>query len=73
MSRPGPGRAAARDALRAQTGIMLPPVYPAGYTGMLVTVQDHVGEAELTAIRTRLAALPPPAIVAAALGKEEMP
>jgi len=63
----------ARDALRTQTGIMLPPVYPAGYAGMLATVRDHVGAAELAAIRTRLAALPPPAIVAAALGEQEMP
>jgi hypothetical protein len=58
----------ARDALRAQTGIGLPPVYPAGYAGMLVTVRDHLGEAEFTAARARLAGQPPPAIMAAVFG-----
>ena len=58
----------ARDALRAQTGIALPPVYPAGYEGMLVTVRDHLGEAEFSAARARLAGQPPPAIMAAVFG-----
>ena len=58
----------ARDALRAQTGIALPPVYPAGYEGMLVTVRDHLGEAEFSAARARLAGQPPPTIMAAVFG-----
>jgi hypothetical protein len=60
--------AGARDALRAQTGIALPPVYPVGYEGMLVTVRDHLGQAEFSAARARLAGQPPPVIMAAVFG-----
>jgi predicted ATPase len=60
--------AGARDALRAQTGIALPPVYPAGYEGMLVTVRDHLGQAEFSAVRARLAGQPPPVLMAAVFG-----
>jgi predicted ATPase/DNA-binding XRE family transcriptional regulator len=60
--------AGARDALRAQTGIALPPVYPAGYEGMLVTVRDRLGQAEFSAARARLAGQPPPVIMAAVFG-----
>src|ERR1700760_917190 len=60
----------ARDALRAQTGIGLPPVYPAGYAGMLITVRDHLGEAEFAATRARLAGQPPPVVLATVFGGE---
>jgi ATP/maltotriose-dependent transcriptional regulator MalT len=60
--------AGARDALRAQTGIALPPVYPAGYEGMLSMVRDHLGDTEFAAARARLADRPPPAILAAVMG-----
>ena len=42
------GRAAeiagARDALRAQTGVLLPPVHPAAYEPTLDVVRDGLGE-----------------------------
>jgi predicted ATPase/transcriptional regulator with XRE-family HTH domain len=64
------GRAAeiagARDALRAQTGVLLPPVYPAGYEPMLEVVRDRLGEAGFAAAHARLAGRPPPELIAAA-------
>ncbi len=64
------GRAAeiagARDALRAQTGVLLPPVHPAGYEPMLEIVRDRLGEAGFAAAHARLAGRPPPELIAAA-------
>jgi predicted ATPase/DNA-binding XRE family transcriptional regulator len=69
------GRAAeiagARDALRAQTGVLLPPVHPAGYEPMLAAVQDSLGADEFRAAHDRLAGRPPPELIAAVTEEEE--
>ena len=57
-----------REALRAQTGVLLPPVYPAAWDQLLATVRDGLGEAAFDQARGRLADRPPPAIIAAAVG-----
>jgi tetratricopeptide (TPR) repeat protein len=66
------GRAAeiagGRDALRTQTGVLLPPVYPAAWEQLLATVRDGLGPAAFDAAHGRLADRPPPEIVAAAVG-----
>ncbi len=66
------GRAAeiagGRDALRAQTGVLLPPVYPAAWERMLAAVRDGLGEAGLAAAHARLEDQPPPKIIATAVG-----
>jgi predicted ATPase/DNA-binding XRE family transcriptional regulator len=63
------GRAAeiagARDALCAQTGVLLPPVHPAGYEPMLAAVRDGLGADEFRAAHDRLAGRPPPELIAA--------
>jgi predicted ATPase/DNA-binding XRE family transcriptional regulator len=59
--------AGGRDALRGQTGVLLPPVYPAAWERMLETVRDGLGEAAFDEARGRLADRPPPDIIAAAL------
>ena len=68
------GRAAeiagARDALRAQTGVLLPPVHPAGYEPMLALVQDKLGADGFAAAHARLAGRPPPELVAAVTEEE---
>jgi len=65
------GRAAeiagAREALRAQTGVLLPPVYPAGYQPMLALVRDKLGPDEFTVAHARLAGWPPPELIAAVM------
>jgi hypothetical protein len=69
------GRAAeiagARDALRAQTGVLLPPVHPAGYEPMLALVRDRLGANGFTAAHARLAGRPPPELIAAVTKEEE--
>jgi predicted ATPase/transcriptional regulator with XRE-family HTH domain len=62
-----------RDGLRAQTGVLLPPVYPAAWERMLQIVRDGLGEERFAAARGRLADRPPPEIVAAALGPAVSP
>jgi predicted ATPase/transcriptional regulator with XRE-family HTH domain len=57
-----------RDALRSQTGVLLPPVYPAAWERMLQIVRDGLGEERFAAARGRLADRPPPEIIAAAVG-----
>jgi hypothetical protein len=57
-----------RDALRAQTGVLLPPVCPAAWDRMLATVRDGLGEAGFEAASGRLADRPPPDIIAVAVG-----
>jgi hypothetical protein len=37
----------ARDALRAQTGVLLPPIYPAGYARTLATIRAALTPAVL--------------------------
>ena len=61
----------ARDTLRAQTGVLLPPVHPAGYQPMLEVVRDSLGEAGFAAAHTRLAGLLPPELIAAATREEK--
>jgi predicted ATPase/transcriptional regulator with XRE-family HTH domain len=55
----------ARDALRAQTGVLLPPVYPAGYARTLATICAALTPAALDAARARLADQSPQQITAA--------
>jgi len=66
------GRAAeiagGREALRAQTGVLLPPVYPAAWERMLATARDGLGEAGFDEAYGRLAGRPPLDIIAAAVG-----
>ena len=68
------GRAAeiagARDTLRAQTGVLLPPVHPAAYEPMLAVVRDNLGADGFTAAHARLAGRPPPELIAAVTGTE---
>jgi hypothetical protein len=69
------GRAAeiagTRDALRAQTGVLLPPLHPAGYEPMLALVRDLLGANGCTAAHARLAGRPPPELIAAVAKEEE--
>jgi tetratricopeptide (TPR) repeat protein len=58
--------AGGRDALRVQTGVLLPPVYPAAWERTLATVRDGLGAAAFDEARGRLADRPPPDIIAAA-------
>jgi len=59
--------AGGREALRAQTGVLLPPVYPAAWERMLSAVRDGLGEAAFDEAHRRLADRPPPDIIAAAV------
>ena len=56
--------AGAREALREQIGVFLPPVYPAGYTRTLETARAALGPAAFGAAHARLANVPPPQIIA---------
>jgi tetratricopeptide (TPR) repeat protein len=60
--------AGARDTLREQIGVFLPPVYPAGYDRTLQAAQAHLTPAAFDAAQARSADLPPPQIIATALG-----
>ena len=62
--------AGARDALRAQTGLLLPPVYPAGYEPMLAAVRDNLGADDFAAAQARLTGRPPPELIAAVTEEE---
>ncbi len=55
----------ARDALRAQIGVFLPPVHPAGYQRALDAGRDHLTPAAFDAARARAASKAPPQIIAA--------
>ena len=70
---PHAGLAGARDALRDQIGVFLPPVHPAGYRGALEVVRASMTLEAFEAAHARLAGQPPPQIVAAALGTRESP
>ena len=67
------GLAGARDALRDQIGVFLPPVYPAGYDRTLQVVRARLTPEAFEAAHARLAGQPPPQIVAAALGSGDSP
>jgi predicted ATPase/transcriptional regulator with XRE-family HTH domain len=62
------GLAGARDALRDQIGVFLPPVHPAGYRQTLKVVRASLTPEAFEAAHATLAGQPPPQIVAAALG-----
>jgi len=59
----------AREALRAQIGVFLPPMHPAGYERTLAAVRDALTPAALKAARARSARLSPPQIIAVAIGE----
>jgi hypothetical protein len=66
------GRAAevagAREALRHQIGVFLPPVHPAGYQQALEAARAHLTRAAFDAARARAAGQAPPQIMAAISG-----
>ncbi len=55
----------ARDALRHQIGVFLPPVHPAGYAQALEAARANLTQAAFDAARTRPAGQTPPQIIAA--------
>ena len=55
----------ARDALRAQIGVFLPPVYPDGYEKALAAARGRLTPAGFDAARARAASKAPPQIIAA--------
>lgn len=63
--------AGARDALCAQTGVLLPPLHPVGYEPMLALVRDRLGAARFAAAHARLTGRPPPELIAAVTKEEE--
>jgi hypothetical protein len=69
-ARPAAEIASARDALRAQTGVLLPPVHPAAYQPMPEVVRDSLGVAGFAAAHARLADRPPPELIAAVTEEE---
>jgi predicted ATPase len=58
----------AREALRRQIGVFLPPVHPAGYQRALEAARAHLTRAAFDAARARAAGQPPPQIMAAISG-----
>jgi predicted ATPase/transcriptional regulator with XRE-family HTH domain len=67
------GLAGARDALRGQIGVFLPPVHPAGYRRALEVVRASLTLEAFEAAHARLRGQPPPQIVAAALDTRDSP
>jgi predicted ATPase/transcriptional regulator with XRE-family HTH domain len=59
--------AGARDALRDQIGVFLPPVHPTGYTRTLEAARAALGPAAFDAAHARPAGLAPPQIIATAM------
>ena len=59
--------AGARDALREQIGVMLPPVYPAGYEQTLQAARAGLTPAAFDAARARAGGMEPPQIIAMGL------
>jgi predicted ATPase/DNA-binding XRE family transcriptional regulator len=59
--------AGARDTLREQIGVFLPPMYPAGYERTIQAARARLTSAAFDAAHARSAALPPPQIIATAL------
>jgi hypothetical protein len=58
----------ARDALREQIGVFLPPIYPAGYERTLQAARTDLTSAAFDAAHARVVGLAPPQIIAMALG-----
>jgi len=58
---------AAREALRAQVGVLLPPIHPAGYMRMLAVVRDGLTREAFDEARTPALHWSPQHIIAAAL------
>lgn len=69
-AREDPGRVAeldgARDALRAQIGVLLPPMHPAGYARTLAAARAGLTQAAFDAARARPAHQTPRQIITAA-------
>jgi predicted ATPase/transcriptional regulator with XRE-family HTH domain len=63
----------ARDALRAQTGVLLPPVYPAAYARTLATVRAGLTPAAFDAAHARPAHQTPHQIITAATSNKNSP
>ena len=61
----------AREALRAQIGVFLPPVYPVGYERTLAAIRDALTPQALQAARSRPGSLSPPQIIAMAIGEAD--
>jgi tetratricopeptide (TPR) repeat protein len=61
----------AREALRAQIGVFLPPMHPAGYARTLAAVRDALAPAAAEAARARSAGLAPPQIMAVATSEPD--
>jgi hypothetical protein len=59
--------AGARDALREQIGVFLPPIYPAGYERTFQAARADLSSAAFDAAHARAAGLAPPQIIAMAL------
>jgi predicted ATPase/transcriptional regulator with XRE-family HTH domain len=57
----------ARDALRNQIGVFIPPVHPAGYSQTLATARANLTQAAFDAARARLAGQTPQQIIAATM------
>jgi hypothetical protein len=62
----------ARDGLRAQIGVLLPPVYPAGYAQTLAAARAGLTPAAFDAARAR-SSQAPQQIIAAVLSAGEPP
>jgi hypothetical protein len=59
--------AGARDALRDQIGVLLPPVHPAGYARTVAAARAALSPAVFAAAHARPAGQPPPPIIEAAM------
>jgi tetratricopeptide (TPR) repeat protein len=63
----------ARDALRTQLGVLLPPAHPAGYTQTLATIRASLTQAALDVARARPAHETPQQIITAATNNKNLP
>jgi predicted ATPase len=63
----------ARDALRAQTGVLLPPVYPAGYTRTLAATRAGLTPEAFDAARARPVGRDPRQIIATVISSGDLP
>jgi hypothetical protein len=63
----------ARDALRAQLGVLLPPLHPAAYTRTLATVRACLTPAALDAARAKPSGQTPQQIIMAATSNSNSP
>ena len=63
----------ARDALRTRTGVLLPPLYPAGYTRTLAATRAGLTPEAFDAARARPAGRDPRQIIAMAISNGDLP